>query len=119
MQRDLAESVGRDEPVGVGSVYEDGGTRTIRTRVKWGEAVDLFSDERFGNMFSYWEDIIRPRVERLLGVPVDTAESDIMGEWRLLRNWLTHPTVGGHAEQQYFSRAKTLPQLLDYLPSDP
>ena len=65
------------------------------------------------SVFSYWEDVTRPRIEQLLSVAVDTAESDTMGEWRLLRNWLTHPIVGGDAEQQYFRRAKTFPQLLN------
>ena len=102
IQREMAESFGQDESVSIGSVYQDGATRMVRTRVKRNEAIASFSDDGFGKqhaksfvlaVFSYWEDIIRPRIGQLLGVPVDTAESDIMGEWRLLRNWLTHPTV--------------------------
>ena len=121
IQRELAESLGQDESVSIGSVHQDGATRMIRTRVKRNEVIASFSDDSFGKLhaksfvlsvFSYWEDIIRPKIGRLLGVSVDTTESDIMGEWRLLRNWLTHPTGGGEAEQQYFSRAKTLPRLL-------
>ena len=42
-----------------------------------------------------------------------------MGEWRLLRNWLEHPDSNGHAEQQYFGQAKTLPQLLGSQPGKP
>ena len=122
IQKDLAESAGRDEPVSFGTAYEDGSIRTFRTRVKCGEAVASFTDERFGkfyaksfvlSVFSYWEDIFRPKIGNLLGAPMETAESDIMGEWRLLRNWLTHPAAGGDAEKDYFSRAKTLPQILD------
>lgn len=121
MQNDVAENAGRDEPVSFGCEYPDGSRRYIRTRVKCSDAVASFSDEMFGKLyaksfvlsiFSHWEDTIRPRIVKALGVSIRDAESDIMGEWRLLRNWLEHPASGGDAEQQYFNRAKNLPQLL-------
>ena len=92
---------------------------------KRNEAIASFSDDSFGKQhaksfvlsaFSYWEDTIRPKIVKILGVHIKEAESDIMGEWRLLRNWLTHPTDGGGAEEQYFSRAKTLPRVLNSQP---
>ena len=55
---------------------------------------------------------IRPNIQKLLGLPLDTAQSDLMGELRLLRNWLMHPNVGGNAEKEYFEGAQTLLQLL-------
>ena len=64
------------------------------------------------SVFGHWEDTIRPNIQKLLGVPLDTAQSDLMGELRLLRNWLTHPNVGGNAEKEYFEGAQTLLQLL-------
>ena len=121
MQKDLAENVGQDEPVSLGCEYPDGSRRDISTRVRCSEAVASFSDEMFGKLyaksfvlsiFSHWEDTVRPRIVKALGVPFREAESDVMGDWRLLRNWLEHPASGGDAEQQYFSRAKTLPRLL-------
>ena len=64
------------------------------------------------SIFSHWEDTIRPRIVNVLGVPIRETESDFMGEWRLLRNWLEHPASGGDGEQQYFNRAKKLARLL-------
>ena len=121
LQTEMAENIGADEPVGFGCEYPDGRRKYIRTRVKGSEAVASFSDAVFGtayskffvlSIFSHWEDAIRPRIVSVLGVPFQEAESDLMGEWRLLRNWLVHPAPGGDAEQQYFSRAKTLQRLL-------
>ena len=128
MQRDLAETVGWDDRVSFGCEYPDGSRRYIRTKVKCSDAVASFSDEVFGkshaewfvlSIFSHWEDTVRPRIVEALGVPIREAESDIMGEWRLLRNWLEHPAPGGDAEQQYFSRAKALVRLLGSQPGKP
>lgn len=128
MQRDLAETVGWDDPVSFGCEYPDGNRRHIRTMVKCSDAVASFSDEVFGtshakwfvlSIFSHWEDTVRPRIVEALGVSIREAESDIMGQWRLLRNWLEHPAPGGDAEQQYFSRAKALVRLLGSQPGKP
>ena len=121
IQKGLAENVGRDEPVSFDCEYPDGSRHHIRTSIKGSEAVASFSDELFGKLyaksfvlsiFSHWEDTIRPSIVKALGVQIREAESDVMGEWRLLRNWLEHPVPGGDAEHQYFSRAKSLPRLL-------
>ncbi len=121
MQSDLVENIAPDEPVAFGCEYADGSRRYIRTRVKCSEVTASFSDEVFGKLyaksfvlsiFSHWEHTIRPRIVEALGVPFREAGADLMGELRLLRNWLEHPIVDGDAEQQYFSHAKVLPQLL-------
>ena len=128
LQKDLAENIGQDETVSFGCEYTGGNRRYIRTRVKCSDAVASFSDEMFGKLyaksfvlsiFSHWEDTIRPRIVKILGLPIKETGSDIMGELRLLRNWLTHPTVGGDAEKRYFSDAKVLPQLLGSQPGKP
>ena len=128
LQKDLAENIGRDEMVSLDCEYPVGSRRYIGTRVKCSEAVGSFSDEMFGKLyaksfvlsiFSHWEDTIRPMIVKILGVPIKEAGSDIMGELRLLRNWLTHPTAGGRAEEEYFSDAKVLPQLLGSQPGKP
>ena len=125
MQKELLESLGPREPVTIGSVYENQQTQTFRTRVKREEALGSFSDDEFGkynakalvlSVFSHWEDTIRPTIQNLLGVPFDTAKSDLMGELRLLRNWLTHPRVGGNAEKEYFEDAQSLVQLFGSQP---
>ena len=38
------------------------------------------------------------------------VQSELMGQWRLLRNWLVHQ--GGDVEEQYFSKATDLVMLL-------
>ena len=128
LQKDLAANIGQDEMVSLDCEYPVGSRRYIRTRVKCSEAVGSFSDEMFGKLyarsfvlsiFSHWEDTIRPMIVKILGVPIKEAESDIMGELRLLRNWLTHPTAGGRAEEEYFSDAKVVPQLLGSQPGKP
>ena len=121
MQKDLAETVAWEDRVSFGCEYPDGSRRYIRTRIKCSDAVASFSDEMLGKLlaksfvlsiFSHWEDTVRPKIVEALGVPIREAESDIMGEWRLLRNWLEHPASGGDAEQQYFNRAEALVRLL-------
>ena len=46
------------------------------------------------------------------GFGIREAASDFMGEWRLLRNWLEHPSLDGHAEKQYFNGAEAMVRLL-------
>ena len=128
MQRDIAENIGRDERVSFGCEYPDGSRRYIQTSVNGSEAVSSFSDDMFGKLiarsfvlsiFSHWEDTIRPEIVEAIGVPIQEAESDLMGELRLLRNWLEHPSPGGDAERQYFRRAKILTSLLHSQPGKP
>ena len=121
MQKDLAGNIGPDERVIFGCDYPGGRRQYIRTRVICTDAVASFSDEMFGKLhaksfvlsiFSHWEDTIRPRIVKALGVPIREAEADIMGEWRLLCNWLKHPSPGGDAEKQYFNRSNSFVRLL-------
>ena len=125
MQRELLESLDPREQVIISSLYENQQAQTFRTKLKREEALGSFSDEEFGKyhakalvleVFSHWEYTIRPNIQKLLGVPFDTAKSDLMWELRRLRNWLTHPDAGGNAENQYFRDAKTLTQLLTAQP---
>ncbi len=127
IQRDLVTNIEGDRPVNFGWAYPDGSHRYFRTRVDGDEAAASFSDEMFGkevaksfalSIFGYWEDIIRPRIAKALGVGIQETKSDIMGEWRLLRNWLQHPTPQGDAERQYFGQAVVLPRLLGSRPGE-
>ena len=53
--------------------------------------------QEFGGMkfvvFSYqlWEEFARPNIAQALGTTHNDVESDLMGEWRHLRNWIVHP----------------------------
>ena len=125
MQRQMVESIGPKQSVSVGSIYANGETGTFHTKVNREEALGSLSDEYFGqyhakalvlSAFSLWEDTVRPNIQRLLGVPLNTAKSDLMHELRLLRNWLTHPSIGGTAEKEYFEGAENLHELLESQP---
>jgi hypothetical protein len=41
-------------------------------------------------LFTYWEDEIRPRLAKSMGVSKDGIRSDIMGDLRILRNVILH-----------------------------
>lgn len=52
----------------------------------------------------------RLRIAETLGVEPDDVRSQVMHEWRLLRNWLTHRSR--LAEDRYFDDAVILPRLV-------
>ena len=56
-------------------------------------------------------ELVRRRMHSKVD-PIREAASDFMGEWRLLRNWLEHPSLDGHAEKQYFNGAEAMVRLL-------
>ena len=108
--------------------YGDRAARTIWARLPAGQVLDAFSqDGEFERLyaksfvvFSYqmWEDIARPRIARAFGVSHNDVRSDLIGEWRYLRNWLVHPD--DHTEQAYFENSKILAVILgDLRPGHP
>ena len=116
----LAKSVERDARVAIVGEEGDGAARVVRTRVQASEAVDSLSEgQAFEqrdagafviSVFSAWEASVRPTVAQALQVPAQAVTSDLMGDWRLLRNWLVHPHA--ETEQRYFGDAKILPRLV-------
>ena len=70
------------------------------------------------SIFAHWDSVTRPRVASLLELgETEDVESELMGAWRLLRNWLVHRD--GNAEKQYFRRAEALTRLLSSRPEEP
>ena len=63
-------------------------------------------------VFTYqiWEDFARPTIAQALGVAHTDVQSDLMGEWRHLRNWLVHPDE--KTEESYFKNANILAGIL-------
>ena len=97
-------------------------------RVQAEEVLEAFSrDGVFETMYAKtfvvfvyqrWEDSVRPRIAHALGVRVSDVRSDLMGEWRHLRNWLVHPER--KTEQSYFENSKILAAALgDLQPGTP
>ncbi len=117
-----------NEPVSIATALPDGSTRVTRTSVLGAEAAELFSSEgRFEllqakslviSIFAHWDSVTRPRIASLLDVgKTEDVESELMGAWRLLRNWLVHRD--GNAEKQFFRRARPMAQLLNSRPGTP
>ena len=108
--------------------YQDGSPSSIWARLPIKQVLDAFA--RGGEfeslyaksfvVFAYqtWDEDARPRIAEALGLNHKNIESDFMGEWRHLRNWLVHPSEEN--ERRYFDNAKTLAVLLDELkPGNP
>ncbi len=117
-----------NEPVSITTVLRSGSPRVMRTSVLGEEAAKLFTSEgKFEQLqakslvmsiFTHWDSVTRPRVASLLEVrEKEDVESELMGAWRLLRNWLVHQD--GNAEEQYFRKAEALARLLDSRPGEP
>ena len=111
-----------EEPVQIVAVASDGTKQTLTTSVLPGEAAELFNSEgQFEKLqskalvtaiFTQWENVTRPAIASLLHLdsPI-VVRSELMHQWRLLRNWLVH---GGNTgvEKQYFEGASEMVELL-------
>ncbi len=120
IQRQLSDSIAPESPVAVVSARDDGTTRSIRTRVRGAEATDaiargaeferLYARSHIISVFTLWEELIRPKIADALGVDRNAVTSDLMGDWRHLRNWLVHPKDS--TEEDYFNNAQALSEAL-------
>ena len=110
------------EPVRIVAVASDGIRRAIQTSVLRRAAAELFTTEgQFEKLqskalvtaiFTHWEGVTKPAIASLLNLDNPrVVRSELMHQWRLLRNWLVH---GGNAgvEKQYFERASEMVALL-------
>ncbi len=121
VRRQLEINVEPDGWIGVASERLDGYARSLPTRIRREEALQAFADgDRFEAfctrsfvtlVSTHWNDVARLRIAETLRVEPDTVRSQVMHEWRLLRNWLTHRSRRG--EDQYFNDAVILPGLVD------
>lgn len=107
----------QDENSLVGLQISSTDTRdVVRPMILSGDATEIFSDggkfeslqawSFVANVFTEWESVTRRRVSGLLGVDLQRVESDLMGDWGRLRNWLLHKD--GRAEIQYFGKAPNM-----------
>ena len=62
-------------------------------------------------IFAYqlWEEFARREIERILEVGSNDVESDLMAEWKHLRNYLVHPSEQN--QQTHFNNVSLLPKL--------
>ena len=100
MQQALRDENKQDETLTF--VYERSGNEPMWVRVPKKKVIDAFSvDGVFEKLyakafviFTYqlWEEFARPKIATALNVVHDDVKSDLMGEWRHLRNLLVHPS---------------------------
>ena len=121
IRRELSKNQGRDTPLVFADRDEVGTIRSVWAQVSLGKVLDAFSlggeyESIFARsfvifVFQFWEDFTRPAIARHLRVDHKTVSSDLMGEWRYLRNWLMHPS--DDSERAYFDNADTLAKIPD------
>ena len=95
----LAQEYEGNTPVTI-ELAENDATDLVRTRILGNEAIEMFSSGgRFERLqarslvtyvFTEWESVTRRKITTLLGVKSEDVRSDLMGDWRRLRNWLLH-----------------------------
>ena len=128
MRNHLNHVAERDEPFTINTYRHDGRVDSVLARVPLDSVVEAFRKagdfERLYAkafvVFTYqtWEEVARPKIATALKVEKpDHITADLMGDWRHLRNWLVHRTKT--TESDFFSKAKTLPQILDMHPGVP
>ena len=128
MRNHLNHIAEQDEPFTINTYRPDGRVDSVLARVPLDSVIGAFTEagdfERLYAkafvVFTYqiWEEVARPKIATALKVEKpDHITSDLMGDWRHLRNWLVHRTKT--AESDFFKKAKMLPQILKLQPGDP
>ena len=119
IQSQLCGNTNRDVPFVVGDNDKNGRMRAIWAWLPQGKVFDAFSDggefektyAKAFVVFTYqlWEEFARPKIAQALNIKHKDVQSDLMGEWRHLRNWLVHPDE--KTEKAYFKNAKLLAKI--------
>ena len=119
IQSQLGGNTNRDAPFAVSDKDKDGNVRAIWAWLPRGKVFDAFSaggefEKTYAKafvVFTYqlWEEFARPKIAQALGTTHKDVQSDLMGEWRHLRNWLVHPDE--KTEKAYFKNAKLLAKI--------
>ena len=119
IQAQLGGNIDREKPFAVTTDDRDGNVGSVWAWLPRGKVFDAFSaggefEQTFAKafvVFAYqrWEDFARPRIAEALGTKHTDVKSDVMGEWRHLRNWLVHPDE--KTEEAYFKTADLLAKI--------
>ena len=75
-----------------------------------GDFERLYANSFVVSTYHMWEETIRPKIATAMKVDPCHVKADLMGEWRLLRNWIIHRSED--AEDDFFRRARTLANAL-------
>lgn len=120
MREHLERLANRDVPLRITTFRPDGREAAVLAEMPADEVVESIADagafERlYANSFvvstyHLWEETIRPKIAAAMKVDPCHVKADLMGDWRLLRNWIIHPYED--AEDAFFTRARTLAHAL-------
>ena len=119
IQAQLGGNIDREKPFAVTTDDRDGNVGAVWAWLPRGKVFDAFSaggefEQTFAKAFvvlayQRWEEFARPRIAEALGTKHADVKSDLMGEWRHLRNWLVHPDE--KTEEAYFKNADLLAKI--------
>ena len=120
MREHLERLASRGEPLRITTLRPDGREAAVLAEMPAEEVIESIADagtfERlYANSFvvstyHLWEETIRPKIATAVKVDPCHVKADLMGEWRLLRNWIIHRSKD--AEDDFFQKAKTLANVL-------
>ena len=120
MREHLERLASRGEPLRVTTLRPDGRKAAVLAEMPVEEVIESIADagdfERlYANSFvvstyHLWEETIRPKIASAMKVDPRHVKADLMGEWRLLRNWIIHRSK--NAEDDFFQKGKTLVNVL-------
>lgn len=128
MRNHLNHIAEQDKPFTINTYRPDGRVDSVLASVpvdsviqaltQAGEFERLYAKTFVVFTFQIWEEVARPKIAAALKVEnADHVTADLMGDWRYLRHWLVHRTK--KAESDFFTKAKTLPKILNMQPGDP
>ena len=116
MREHLERLASRGEPLRITTLRPDGRVAAVLAEMPVEEVIESIADagdfERlYANSFvvstyHLWEETIRPKIATAVGVDPCHVRAGLMGEWRLLRNWIIHRSRD--AEDDFFKRAQSL-----------
>ena len=119
IQSQIGSNTNRDSPFAISTADKDGRTSGIWAWLPQGKVFDAFSaggefettsaKSFVISAYQIWEEVVRPRIAQALGTSHDDVRSDLMGEWRHLRNWLVHPNK--ETEKTYIKNASLLARI--------
>ena len=120
MRGHLERLASRGEPLRITTLRPDGRDAAVLAEIPAEEVIESIADagafERlYANSFvvstyHLWEETIRPKIATAMKVDPCHVKADLMGEWRLLRNWIIHRSKD--AEVDFFRKAKTIANVL-------
>ncbi len=127
MREHLEDLASRGEPLRITTLRPDGRAAAVLAEMPAEEVIESIADAGdfellYANSFvvstyHLWEETIRPKIASALKVDRSHVKADLMGEWRLLRNWIIHRSQD--AEDDFFERAHTLAGALALQRGDP